>query len=118
MPRPKTTKDKVICSHCRMPFHGITACDVKVIDAQRFEALQTFLDSYDSRMMSRWQCADWPNRELRLYTINAYLIVVMIDADGWEIFLPAFKGNSIPETLEAVAAFLGHKPGDGAAATS
>jgi hypothetical protein len=77
----------------------------------RTKELFHFLASYDARLLSRLSGA--PGRgSILLYLINTYMVIVTINPDGWEIFLPASKQNSVVDTLKAAEEFLGARPGD------
>lgn len=45
--------------------------------------------------------------EMSAYAINGYVILVHRYRNGWEIYLPATKSNSVVTTLEAAAEFCG-----------
>jgi hypothetical protein len=47
-----------------------------------------------------------PNH-LAAYQVNGHILIVQFLGDGWQIYLPASKVNSITADLEAAAAFCG-----------
>ncbi len=86
----------------------------------RTKPLFEFLDSYDARLVNTYTCKTptVATKEIRLYLINNYPILVVIGQEGsWDVMVPANKGNEIDATLKAVEEFLGPRPGDGHLAT-
>jgi hypothetical protein len=81
----------------------------------RAKPLFDFLDSYDARLISRLAAENGSAKHssILLYIVNTYLVIVTVNTDGWDMFLPASKKNDVADTFTRAEEFLGPRPGDG-----